>query len=143
MDLQGFDFKGEDVSGANLSYADLRGTNLTDADLSGARLRRALYDNSTQFPRGFRADARGAYAVVPQAKIRFAKMAWMHLHRAELSGAADLSPVDRSTLMANVGFGQPVVFSRRTGRGCHGEAEALLGGAEVPGRVGVAPAETT
>jgi uncharacterized protein YjbI with pentapeptide repeats/ketosteroid isomerase-like protein len=92
MDLQGFDFKGEDVSGANLSYADLRGadlrgTDLTDADLSGVRLRRALYDNNTKFPRAFRPDARGAYAVVAQAKIRFAKMSWKHLRGAELSGA--------------------------------------------------------
>ena len=39
--------------------------------------------------------------------------------------------------MANVGFGLPMLFSRRTERGCHGEAEALLGAAEVPGRVGV------
>ena len=45
--------------------------------------------------------------------------------------------------MANVGFGLPMLFSRRTERGCHGEAEALLGAAEVPGRAGVAPTKAT
>ncbi|MBT3270049.1 DUF4440 domain-containing protein [Candidatus Poribacteria bacterium] len=103
MDIDGFEFRGQDLSRANMGYAnlvgaDLRGADLSEANLEGARLRNALYDDETRFPNGFEPDLRGGYAVIPGTVIRFAKMQWKHLRDAALSGAslvgADLTGAD-------------------------------------------------
>ena len=103
MDIDGFEFRGQDLSRANMAHAnlvgaDLRGADLSDANLEGTRLRSALYDDETRFPDGFEPDLRGGYAVIPGTVIRFAKMQWKHLRDAALSGAsligADLTGAD-------------------------------------------------
>ena len=44
---------GAALSGADLRWADLRGADLTGSDLSEVDLRGAVWDASTQWPRGF------------------------------------------------------------------------------------------
>jgi uncharacterized protein YjbI with pentapeptide repeats len=73
-DLRNASIGGADFTGAVMVGTDLRGArnksgplaktcfvhaNLTDAELAGADLAGAIYDDATQFPRGFSPDKAG------------------------------------------------------------------------------------
>lgn len=71
-----------DLSKANLYRARLYGASLLGAKLESTNLRRVLYDEQTQFPKGFRAEKLGAYLIAP-----YTSLAGVQLPRAVLWGA--------------------------------------------------------
>lgn len=57
------------LSKAYLYRARLYGASLLDAKLESTDLREALFDDKTQFPKGFRAEIFGAYLIAPHASL--------------------------------------------------------------------------
>ena len=58
--LQNANMKGANLLLANMINADLRGCDLTDSTFEQARAWGAKYNKQTQFPKGFKADAKGS-----------------------------------------------------------------------------------
>lgn len=82
-DLRGASFQKADLTGAvltdalldnanftnaNMEGADLRWSRMTGTKLEGANLKNALYDNTTEWPKGFDPKAAGAFLVSPAEK---------------------------------------------------------------------------
>ena len=57
--LSGADLTGANLDNANLQGADLTGSNLTEVSLQGIDLKGAIYDGSTDFPKGFDPTGKG------------------------------------------------------------------------------------
>jgi uncharacterized protein YjbI with pentapeptide repeats len=84
---------GADMREVDLRGADLRHTWFYDADLTHANLTAALYDHSTQWPRGFDSKVHGAIGLIPGADLRGAKLQGAVLWGQDLQGV-DLRGAD-------------------------------------------------
>jgi uncharacterized protein YjbI with pentapeptide repeats len=118
-DLVGANLREADLTGAILDRADLSkaylyrarlyGASLLDAKLESTDLREVLFDDKTQFPRGFRAERSGAYLIAPHASLSGVQLPkavlWgVNLQHANLQGSNFSDSGFHGALLQNANF---------------------------------------